>query len=507
MGRGRAFYFLHAPKRDLPFSSKVCYDKRAACSSRPPSFARERKSFVLSLAHTHNGADLGKDPVRRLLFQMALPSILAQLINLLYNLVDRMYIGHIPDVGATALTGVGVTMPLILCISAFAALVSMGGAPRASILLGKGEKDQAEQVLGNCTTMLVITALVLTVVVQVFGPDLLLFFGASQATLPYAWDYTRIYAMGTLFVQLALGLNAFINAQGFARTGMLTVALGAGCNIVLDPIFIFALDMGVQGAALATVLSQGISCVWVISFLRGKKTLLRLEKAALPIRPRLILPCVALGTAAFIMQASESVISVCFNASLLKYGGDIAVGAMTILTSVMQFAMLPLQGIGQGAQPITSYNFGAKKRDRMLQTMRYGLIIGISMMAVGMLIFWIFPRQLLGIFAPTPELMEMGVPALRTISLSFCLGAVSIILSTVFQAVGKGVYSLYISLLRQIVVVLPCAWALSFLGLEYVWFAFPVSNVVSMALSIVMARRLFRNYIDPILLDKGETAR
>ena len=213
----------------------------------------------MSLAHTHNGADLGKDPVRRLLFQLALPSILAQLINLLYNLVDRMYIGHIPDVGATALTGVGVTMPLILCISAFAALVSMGGAPRASILLGKGEKDQAEQVLGNCTTMLVITALVLTVVVQVFGPDLLLFFGASQATLPYAWDYTRIYAMGTLFVQLALGLNAFINAQGFARTGMLTVALGAGCNIVLDPIFIFALDMGVQGAALATVLSQGAS--------------------------------------------------------------------------------------------------------------------------------------------------------------------------------------------------------------------------------------------------------
>lgn len=295
----------------------MCYDKRAACSPRPPSFARERKSFVLSLAHTHNGADLGKDPVRRLLFQMALPSILAQLINLLYNLVDRMYIGHIPDVGATALTGVGVTMPLILCISAFAALVSMGGAPRASILLGKGEKDQAEQVLGNCTTMLVITALVLTVVVQVFGPDLLLFFGASQATLPYAWDYTRIYAMGTLFVQLALGLNAFINAQGFARTGMLTVALGAGCNIVLDPIFIFALDMGVQGAALATVLSQGASCLWILCFLRGKRTTLRLQRRTLRLRRKILLPCLALGVSPFIMQFTESILRclwTCFRA-------------------------------------------------------------------------------------------------------------------------------------------------------------------------------------------------
>ena len=308
---------------------------------------------------------LGTEPVGRLLWKLAVPTVIAQLVNMLYNIVDRIYIGHIPGDGSLALTGVGVCLPIIMIISAFSAFVSSGGAPRASIAMGRGDYDQAQRILGGCFTLQVAISLVLTAVLLIWNRPLLLAFGASGNTIEYAVQYMQIYALGTLFVELTLGLNAFITAQGFARVGMKTVLIGAVCNIVLDPLFIFALDMGVRGAALATVLSQSVSCVWVVTFLRGKQTLLRLEKASLPIRPRLILPCVALGTATFIMQASESVISVCFNASLLKYGGDLAVGAMTILSSVMQFSMLPLQGLTQGAQPIISFNYGAKNIDRV----------------------------------------------------------------------------------------------------------------------------------------------
>ena len=370
----------------------------------------------MSLAHTHNGADLGKDPVRRLLFQLALPSILAQLINLLYNLVDRMYIGHIPDVGATALTGVGVTMPLILCISAFAALVSMGGAPRASILLGKGEKDQAEQVLGNCTTMLVITALVLTVVVQVFGPDLLLFFGASQATLPYAWDYTRIYAMGTLFVQLALGLNAFINAQGFARTGMLTVAL---------------------------------------------------------------------GVSPFIMQFTESILNVCFNTSLLQYGGDLAVGAMTILASVMQFAMLPLQGFTQGAQPIVGFNYGAGNRDRVKETFRRLLVCCIVYAGIIWAVAMFLPQVFTAIFTNDPTLAEYTQWAIRIyLALAFLMG-IQVACQQTFIALGNAKTSVFLALLRKVILLIPLIYLLPHLlpgnQVMAVFLAEPVADAIAVA--------------------------
>ena len=282
---------------------------------------------------------------------------------MLYNIVDRIYIGHIPEVGSSALTGVGVCLPIILIVSAFACFTASGGAPRASIYMGRDDMDSAEKTLGGCFTLQIGISVVLTAVLLLWGREALLAFGASENTIDYAADYLHIYAFGTLFVELTLGMNAFITAQGFAKVGMYTVLIGAAANIVLDPIFIFALGMGVRGAALATVLSQGLSCAWVLVFLCGKKAFLRLRRENLFVSPKLILPCVALGLATFTMQASESVISVCFNASLLQYGGDIAVGAMTILTSVMQFAMLPLQGIGQGAQPITSYNFGAKNTD------------------------------------------------------------------------------------------------------------------------------------------------
>ena len=327
-------------------------------------------------------AFLGTEPIGRLLFRLAIPTVIAQLVNMLYNIVDRIYIGHMPQVGSLALTGLGVCTPIILIVSAFAALVASGGAPRASISMGKGDLQTAEKMLGGCFTLQLGISAVLTAVLLIWNRDLLLAFGASEQTIDYAADYMQIYAIGTVFVQLTLGMNALITAQGFAREGMLTVLIGAVCNIVLDPILIFKLGMGVRGAALATIVSQGVSCLWVVLFLFSKKSVLKLRVQNFLQSPRLILPCVGLGTATFIMQASESVLSVCFNSSLARYGGDIAVGAMTILTSVMQFALLPLQGISQGAQPILSYNYGAKNVERVRKTFRVLLTVCLTYSAL-----------------------------------------------------------------------------------------------------------------------------
>ena len=310
---------------------------------------QEQTNTELQRSPENSKEFLRREPLGKLLFKLALPTVAAQLINMLYNIVDRIYIGHIPDIGASALTGVGVCMPLILIVSAFAALVGYGGSPRASVFMGRKDKDSAEKTLGNCFVLQILLSVILTAVLLIWNRDLLMAFGASEKTIGYAVDYMNIYAVGTIFVELTLGMNAFITAQGFAKTGMLSVLIGAVANIILDPIFIFGLGMEVRGAALATILSQALSCLWVVSFLCGKRTFLRIRKKNLRLAPKVIGPCVALGAATFIMQASESVISVCFNSSLQNYGGDIAVGAMTILTSVMQFAMLPLQGLGQGA--------------------------------------------------------------------------------------------------------------------------------------------------------------
>ena len=320
---------------------------------------------------------LGTQPIKKLLPKLAVPTVIAQLVNMLYNIVDRIYIGHMPGDGSLALTGVGVCMPIILVVSAFASFSATGGAPRASIFMGRGDCDSAERTLGGCLTMQVIISLLLTAAMLIWKDELLYLFGASENTIYYAADYMGIYALGTIFVQITLGLNAFITAQGFAKVGMKTVIIGAALNIVLDPVFIFAFGMGVKGAALATVISQAVSCAWVISFLCGSKTVLRLKKENLLPGLRLMPPCIALGLSVFVMQASESVISMCFNTSLLRYGGDIAVGAMTILSSVMQFAMLPLQGVAQGAQPITSYNFGAGNSARVRESFRL-FIFGIQ---------------------------------------------------------------------------------------------------------------------------------
>lgn len=332
----------------------------------------------MNLQQKKDNSFLATEPLGRLLLKLSLPTVTAQVINMLYNIVDRIYIGHIPETGALALTGVGVCMPLIMIVSAFAALVGNGGAPRASIFMGKGDKESAEQTLGNCFTTQIVVSLLLTLILFTGNKSFLMAFGASENTIPYAVAYMNIYSLGTIFVQLTLGMNAFITAQGFAKTSMLSVLVGAASNIILDPIFIFALHMGVRGAALATIVSQALSCTWVLHFLMGKKSYLKIHRCNMKLKKDIILPSLALGLSTFIMQSSESIISVCFNSSLLKYGGDLAVGAMTILTSAMQFALLPLQGLGQGAQPIISYNYGAGQTKRVKDSFKLLLKIDLS---------------------------------------------------------------------------------------------------------------------------------
>lgn len=438
---------------------------------------------------------LGTQPVGKLLIKLAVPTVIAQLVNMLYNIVDRIYIGHMPGDGSLALTGVGVCLPVILIVSAFAAFVASGGAPRASIAMGKGDHDQAEKLLGGCFTMQVGISLVLMAVLLLFGRDMLLLFGASENTIDYAWEYLQVYALGTLFVELTLGMNAFITAQGFARIGMYTVLIGAVANIALDPLFIFGLKMGVQGAALATILSQGISCAWVIFFLRGEKTFLRLKKENLLPGFRLLLPCIALGAAAFIMQASESVISVCFNSSLLKYGGDLAVGAMTILSSVMQFAMLPLQGIAQGAQPITSYNYGAGNSSRVKESfllllkvcMTYSLLLWAAIMA--------FPGAFARIFTPEPELIAFTALALRVYCGALFLFGVQIACQMTFVSIGNAPCSILVAVLRKFILLLPLIFLLPHILPDKtmaVYTAEPVADSIAMTCTALLFFFQFR---------------
>lgn len=444
---------------------------------------------------------LGTAPVGRLLFKLAIPTIAAQLINMLYNIVDRIYIGHIPINGDLALTGVGVCMPIIMIVSAFAAFISIGGAPRASIFMGKGDNNSAEKTMGSCFCLQVIISLVLTVVLIVWHRDFLLTFGASENTVDYAADYMQIYAIGTLFVQLTLGMSAYITAQGFAKAGMLTVVIGAVCNIILDPIFIFALDMGVRGAALATVISQGISCIWVLSFLSGKKSILRLKKQNLKINLKLVLPCMALGLAPFIMQASESVISVCFNSSLLLYGGDVAVGAMTILTSVMQFAMLPLQGLSQGAQPISSYNFGAKNSKRVKKVFFYLLIASMVYSVTLWALIMIFPRAFASIFTPDAALLDFTEKALRIYCGVLGLFGVQIACQMTFVSLGNAKSSIIVAVMRKFILLLPLIYILPRIFEDKttaVYMAEPVADILAVTFTAILFTVQFKKAIKSI---------
>ena len=444
---------------------------------------------------------LGTAPIGKLLLKLSIPTVIAQLINMLYNVVDRIYIGHIPEEGSLALTGVGVCMPIIMIVTAFAALISSGGAPRASICMGKQDNKSAEQILGNCFSLQIVVSIVLTVVLLIWNKDLLMVFGASKNTLGYATDYMRIYALGTLFVQLTLGMNAFITAQGFTTTSMVSVLIGAICNITLDPVFIFVFNMGVKGAALATVLSQAISTIWVVVFLSGKKTQLHLRKKYMGLKPKIFLPCVALGLATFIMQASESVVTVCFNSSLLHYGGDIAVGAMTILTSVMQFAMLPLQGIAQGSQPIASYNYGAKNADRVKKTFRLLVITCLTYSTLLWAAVQIIPKVFVSIFTSDAKLVAFTAPMLKIYLGGLFLFGIQIACQITFTSLGKAVNSIIVAVVRKFVLLLPLIYIMPHVVSNPtigVYMAEPIADIIAVLFTSVLFTFQFKKALAQI---------
>ena len=445
---------------------------------------------------------LRTEPLGRLLLKLALPTVAAQLINMLYNIVDRIYIGHIPDIGATALTGVGVCMPLIMIVSAFAALVGYGGAPRASIFMGKQDKESAEKTLGNCFVLQILISVVLTIVLLIWNRDFLMAFGASENTIEYGVNYMNIYALGTIFVEITLGMNAFITAQGFAKTGMLSVLIGAVANIILDPVFIFGFHMDVRGAALATIISQALSCIWVVSFLCGKKTFLKIRRKNLRLVPKIILPCLALGVATFIMQASESVISVCFNSSLQKYGGDIAVGAMTILTSVMQFAMLPLQGLGQGAQPIISYSYGAGDQDRVRSAFKLLLKVSLGYSVFLWILVMALPGGFAAMFTSDTRLMEYTRTALRIYMGSMFLFGIQMACQMTFNALGKAKESIVVAVMRKFVLLIPLIYIMPQIiradQTMAVYIAEPIADTIAVAFTAVLFTIQFRKTIRSI---------
>lgn len=453
--------------------------------------------------NAQNNADkefLRTEPLGRLLLKLALPTVAAQLINMLYNIVDRIYIGHIPEIGAAALTGVGVCMPLIMIVSAFAALVGYGGAPRASIFMGKQDKESAERTLGNCFTLQIIISIVLTAVLLIWNKDLLMAFGASENTIGYGVNYMNIYAIGTIFVEITLGMNAFITAQGFAKTGMLSVLIGAVANIILDPIFIFGFDMDVRGAALATIISQALSCIWVVRFLCGKKTFLKIRRKNLRLNPKIILPCLALGAATFIMQASESVISVCFNSSLQKYGGDIAVGAMTILTSVMQFAMLPLQGLGQGAQPIISYNYGAGDTKRVRAAFKLLLKVSLGYSILLWILVMLLPGGFAAMFTSDATLVEYTKTALRIYMGSMFLMGIQIACQLTFNALGKATESIVVAVMRKFVLLIPLIYIMPLIlradRAMAVYVAEPIADLIAVTFTAILFSIQFKKTLE-----------
>ena len=445
--------------------------------------------------------------IPRLLAQLAIPAVVAQVINLLYNIVDRIYIGHIPGIGAAALTGVGLFTPILMLLNAFAMLVGSGGAPRAAIAMGKKDNDLAEKILGNCFTLLIGLAVVLTIVFYVSAPTLLRLFGASDVTLTYATDYARIYILGSFFVLIVLGMNTFITTQGFAKISMMTTIIGAVINIILDPIFIFALGMGVKGAALATVLSQTVGAVWILRFLTGKKTILRLKKENMRLRlkrsnmhldPKVFGPCLALGISTFVMLSTESLLSISFTSSLSRFGGDVAVGAMTIITSISQLVTLPLQGICQGGQPIISYNFGANKPDRVKKAFFTQFCTCVIYTTAFWLVVTIFPKVFATIFTSDKELVTYSAWALRIYMAGIFSLGFQVSCQQSFMALGQAKVSLLLACLRKIVLLIPLIFILpNFFDNKVfaVFLAEPVSDIIAAAVTTITFFTLFNSIL------------
>ena len=433
--------------------------------------------------------DMGSGSIPKLMLSLAIPAVVAQLINMLYNIVDRIYIGHIPDAGASALTGVGLFLPILMMINAFAMLAGSGGAPRAAIAMGKQDREGAQKILGNCFSVLMILAVLQTAGFYIFAPQLLRLFGASDVTLPYALSYARIYILGIVFVMIVMGLNPFITTQGFAKFSMLTTVVGAVCNIILDPILIFGFGMGVQGAAIATVASQALSAVWVLWFLRSKKTMLRLTLPDMKIVPDVILPCLGLGISTFVMLSTESILNISFNSSLSRFGGDVAVGAMTIISSCSQLVTLPLQGICQGGQPIMSYNFGAGKKERVKQAFRCQFGACVSYTVIMWLLLMIVPQVFAGIFSSDSTLVTYTVWTMRIYMAGIFSTGVQIACQQTFMALGQAKISLLMACLRKLVLLIPLIFILPFFFSNKVFGVFvaePVSDIVAAAVTATM---------------------
>lgn len=433
--------------------------------------------------------NLGEEPIGKLLLILALPAIISQIVNALYNMVDRMYIGHIPEVGAVALTGVGVCFPLIMIVSAFAYLFGVGGSPRASIFMGRKDNNTAEKILGNCFISLIIVSIILTLIMLIFKEPLLYLFGASENTITYASNYITIYAIGTIFVQLTLGLNAFISAQGFSKISMLTVLIGAVTNIILDPIFIFGFNMGVKGAATATVISQALSAAFAFKFITGNTTILKLRKINFKINKNIIVPSIALGVAPFIMQSTESILVLCFNSSLLKYGGDLAVGAMTILSSIMQFAMLPLQGITQGGQPIISYNYGAKNKERIKKGFKLILMSCLIYSTILWAICEFYPKILINIFTSELKLEQLSLWAIKIYMASLLFMGAQVACQQTFIAFGKAKISTFLAIFRKVILLIPLIYILPNLmdnKVKAVFLAEPIADIIAITTTCIM---------------------
>ena len=436
--------------------------------------------------------DMGTGDVKKLLLQLMIPAVVAQVVNLLYNIVDRIYIGHISGIGAAALTGVGLFTPILMLLNAFAMLIGSGGAPRTAIAMGQGDKKQAEKIVSNSFTMLLLFSVVLTIVFYAAAPTLLRLFGASDTTLPYALAYSRIYILGTICVLIVLGMNTFITAQGFAKISMLTTVIGAVINIVLDPILIFGLGMGVKGAAIATVLSQAVGAIWVIRFLTGPKTILKIRKEDMKLEGKIIMPVLALGISTFVMLSTESLLSISFSSSLARYGGDVAVGAMTVITSASQLCTMPISGICQGGQPVMSFNFGAGKKDRVKQAFRFQLTLCLSYTTI----FW-----LLMMLVPGASLIDYTTWAMRIYMAGIFSTGVQIACQQSFMALGQAKVSLLLACLRKLILLIPLIFILPHVVANPVFGVFlaePVSDIIA---ATVTATTFFLQFNK--ILDKG----
>lgn len=448
--------------------------------------------------------DLGRDPIPRLLLRLALPAVAAQLVNALYNIVDRMYIGHIPGEGKLALTGVGVTFAVIMLVTALASLVCVGGGARAAIHMGEGNRDRAEEILGNCTLLLIIIAAVVTVGLWFIREPMLLLFGATENTVGYGSDYLGIYLLGTLFVMASVGLNYFISTQGFSTVSMLTVLIGAVINIALDPLFIFAFDMGVKGAALATVLAQMVSALWVVRFLTGKRTKLRIRRKYLRLRWNILAPVLAIGVSPFVMQATESVLNVAFNTSLKAYGGDLAVGSMTIASSVMQLMGTLFLGFSQGASPIIGFNYGAGQSKRVKQTVRLLVTIALSISVTFWLLLELFPGLFVLIFNDDPELVEYATWALRVYAAGMFAMGMQHACQQSFVALGQAKISLFLALLRKFILLIPLIFILPHFFANRVFAVFlaePAADILAAATT----GTLFFTRLPRILSEREQT--